>query len=155
MLYTCEVLSYLQEIIAVLRKLLHIILGTPIESKAPAKPLHMTAHRRATQERELIRRESKIGATLFGPVPAGHTREFFCLDQHTWVWFEEWFNAETQHTEHMNVHYEIQPRGVLKTVNNVRYGYVSGPELAHLLEAIKTYHDRVAIEVYGYAPAVA
>ncbi len=29
---------------------------------------------------DLIRHEAKIGGTIFGPVPKGHRREFFCLD---------------------------------------------------------------------------
>ena len=46
---------------------------------------------RKVTRRDLIRMESKIGATVFGPVPANHRREFFCLDEHTWVWYEEYF----------------------------------------------------------------
>ena len=41
-------------------------------------------------ERELLTLESEIGGKLFGPVPAGHRREFFCLDEKTWIWYEEW-----------------------------------------------------------------
>ena len=39
-------------------------------------------------ERELITLESEIGAELFGPVEKGRHREFFCLDEKTWIWHE-------------------------------------------------------------------
>lgn len=39
--------------------------------------------------REAIQEEAKVGAKVFGPVPAGVRREFFCLDERTWVWHEE------------------------------------------------------------------
>jgi hypothetical protein len=50
------------------------------------------AQKQADEYRKLIRREAKIGGTIFGPVPAGHRREFFCLDEHSWVWHEEWID---------------------------------------------------------------
>lgn len=102
-----------------------------------------------------MRREAQAGATVFGPVPAGHHREFFCLDRYTWVWSEQWFDEKTQTNQHMTVYYEFQPRGVLKTVNNIPRGYVEGKELKHLVEAMKTYGNRVAVEVYGQSPVIA
>ena len=141
-----------------LRKLLHVILGTPLQS-AQKKPLvnqnQHGANRRAAHQRELIHRESQIGGTLFGSVPVGHHREFFCLDSSTWVWFEEWVDPQTQAHHQMNVHYELQPSGILKTVNGEHRGYVTGQELANLVGVMKSYRVRIAREVYGYAPAFA
>jgi hypothetical protein len=31
-------------------------------------------------KRELIRAEAEIGGQLFGPIPKGHRRQFFCFD---------------------------------------------------------------------------
>ena len=45
--------------------------------------------RAADAERNLIRYEAKVGGDLFGPIPAGHRRDFFCLDEHTWIWHEK------------------------------------------------------------------
>jgi hypothetical protein len=106
------------------------------------------AQRKRTKIRELIRRESKIGATLFGVVPKGHQRDFFCLDERTWVWAEQWFDVETKAEKSMHVQYEFQTRGVLKTVDGVAVGFVQKDELARLLEAICTYQKRVSQEVY-------
>ncbi len=137
-----------------LRKVLHIVFGLPLApSTQQTNPAHMSAHRKLNKERELIHLESKIGASLFGQIPKGHTREFFSLDEHTWVWFEQWYNEKLKTTEQMNIHFEFQPRGVLKVVNGEPRGYVEGQELTHLLQVIKTYHERVASEVYGYTLA--
>ncbi len=42
--------------------------------------------RRIKLERDLLRHEAKIGGELFGPLPQGGRREFFCLDEYTWIW---------------------------------------------------------------------
>lgn len=138
-----------------LNKVLSFIIGKPVGKQQPIPPHQLSAHKRALRRRNLIRREAKIGATVLGPVPIGHQREFFCLDKYTWVWSEQWFNETTQTNEHMVVRYEFQPRGVLKTVNDIPRGYVQGKELKNLVEAIKTYGNRVAMEVYGQAPQMA
>ena len=61
-------------------------------SNLPAKWLKMPKNRPLKQltERDLIRLESEIGAQLFGPLPKGRRREFFCLDASTWIWHEEY-----------------------------------------------------------------
>ena len=53
--------------------------------------------RRAELYRNLIRHEAKIGGILFGLVPEGGRREFFCLDARTWVWHEEWIDENGQY----------------------------------------------------------
>ena len=52
------------------------------------------AQRSATIDRELIRREAAIGGTLFGSLPKGGQRQFFCLDEHSWIWYEEWKDSQ-------------------------------------------------------------
>lgn len=136
-----------------LRKVLHIILGTTPKGADNLSSTGMSLRSREAKRRDLIRREGQIGATLFGSIPEGHTREFFCLDEHTWIWHEEWFDQLTRTPKTMTVRYDFQPRGVLKIVNNVASGYVVGDELIHLLESMKTYHKRVSLEVYGMQPA--
>ena len=72
---------------SVFKKALGLIIGdsVPATLKVPKnRPL-----KRMT-ERELIQLESEIGAQLFGEIPKGHRREFFCLDEKTWIWYEEW-----------------------------------------------------------------
>jgi hypothetical protein len=133
-----------------LRKFLRIIMGTPAVLPDSGRPLAVSAAKIIQKERELIKRESQVGSTLFGAVPKGHSRDFFCLDQSTWVWHEQWIANDGKTSCNLQIRYEFQPRGVLKTVDGVHSGYINGQELTDLISAIQQYHKRVASEVYGY-----
>lgn len=103
------------------------------------------AHKIALQERSLIQMEAKIGGKLFGPVPEGHHREFFCLDRHTWVWYEEWQEAKGQ--KHViTTTYNVRPNGVLKSQNNKPYQPVSEAEARNLYKTTELYRTRVQAE---------
>ena len=112
---------------------------------APQQP------RNQLTRRQLIRMESSIGAQLFGPVPAGHRREFFYLDTDTWVWYEEWLDDRNKRHE-LTTRYEIRPGGVLKVQDGQPYAVLEGEELRNLYLAIKLYHERTAREVYKRDP---
>lgn len=105
------------------------------------------ADRQADLYSNLIRHEAKIGATVFGPVPAGHRREFFCLDQHTWVWHEEWRDQAGQ-TRMRTTRYDLRPDGVLKSQNG-HYQKVSDSELRRLAKAAELYLQRISHEMYA------
>lgn len=97
--------------------------------------------------RDLIRMESKIGATLFGEVPAGHRREFFCLDEHTWIWYEEWAD-NTGRRQTITTRYEVHPNGILKVQDGHPYQVVEGEELQNLAHATQLYREYVIRNVY-------
>jgi hypothetical protein len=101
--------------------------------------------------RDLIRLESKIGAQLFGPVPEGHRREFFNLDDNTWVWYEEWTDQNGKHHE-LTTRYEVHPNGVLKVQDGQPYAVVEGEELRNLAMATRLYYERIAREIYQRDP---
>lgn len=103
-------------------------------------------------ERELIRRESEIGRQLFGPIPKGHQREFFCLDNKTYIWHEEFKNGQGK-LESITTRYEIQGDKILKVQGGAHYSYLEGAELDNILAAINLYYDRVVREVYGQDPS--
>lgn len=106
--------------------------------------------RQATLYRNLIKHEAKIGGQLFGEVPEGRRREFFCLDENTWVWHEEWqVNGQTNT---MTTRYEIRSNGIYK-VQHGHYKPVSDAEARKLIAAAKTYYQRVMNEVYTPAGA--
>lgn len=105
-------------------------------------------------ERQLIEHESQIGAGLFGPVPAGHRREFFCLDDTSWIWYEEWRDEKGQQQK-MTIRYEIQKTGVLKVQEGARYSYLEGAELTNFLNATNAYYNQVMARLYGKVPAAA
>lgn len=102
-------------------------------------------------ERELLTLESEIGSTLFGPIPTGHRREFFCLDEKTWIWHEEWLDDKKK-LAISTVRYEINEHGVLKVQEGARYSYLEGDELQNFGVAIRMYYEQVAREVYHRDP---
>lgn len=95
-------------------------------------------------ERELIRREAEIGGQLFGPVPKGHHRQFFCLDEYTWVWYEEWLQNGERKV--VTTRYNVRPSGVLKAQDNQPYRRLSKSEARNLYRATELYRQRVGAE---------
>lgn len=99
--------------------------------------------------RDLIRKEAQIGGELFGPVPRGHRREFFCLDERTWVWHEEWIDSA--HRPHSKTtRYEVHSDRVLK-VQNGEYYQLESDEALNLYRAAQLYNQRVRTELYSQA----
>ena len=96
----------------------------------------------------LIRREAKLGGEIFGPVPQGARREFFCLDEHTWVWHEEWIDAQSKR-QIRTTRYDIRPTGILKAQDGQHYQRISQDEAERLLQAIRTYEHRIRTELYA------
>ena len=97
-------------------------------------------------ERDLIDAESAIGRQLFGEIPAGHKRDFFCLDEYTWVWHEEWKEGRDIKTQ--TVRYEIRGENIVKIIGSGEYSYVKREELKNLVLAIKLYYEQVMRSVY-------
>lgn len=96
--------------------------------------------------RKLIRREAQIGGELFGPLPKGHRREFFCLDKHTWVWHEEWTDKNGQH-QIKTTRYDVRPNQIVKSQNG-HYTHIGEAEARRLQEAARLYKQRVKAEIY-------
>ncbi len=100
--------------------------------------------------RNLMRHEAQIGGKLFGPIPKGHRREFFCLDEHTWIWHEEWIDT-TGKKQIRTTRYDVRPQGVLKAQDGQPYRYVNEQEAQHLRDAVNLYLERVQKEIYTFA----
>lgn len=134
----------------IIQKALKLLVGDDVSTdwlKMPKRrPLKVLT------ERELLTLESEVGAKLFGPVPAGHRREFFCLDEHTWIWHEEWLDANKKLAT-STIRYEVSDHGVLKVQEGARYSYLEGEELQNFGIAIRMYYEQVAREVYQLDPA--
>jgi hypothetical protein len=109
--------------------------------------LQSEEERRAELRRNLIRHEAQIGGELFGPVPAGTVREFFCLDQYTWIWYEEWTD-DGGTRQKRTTRYDIRSDDIVKTTDGEHYQNVSDKEIDRLIDAVTAYRDRVRKEIY-------
>lgn len=137
----------------VLKKALTLLMGEDTDVKTllrmPKKPSERPFQQMT--ERELLTLESEIGAQIFGPVPTGIRREFFCLDERTWIWHEETLDKKSP--ESSTIRYEINEHGVLKVQEGARYNYLEGDELRNFAVAIRMYYEQVARRVYQRDPA--
>jgi len=105
-----------------------------------------TDERDAREYRELLRKAAKIGGQLFGPVPEGVRREFFCLNKHTWVWHEEWTDEKGE--KHVvTTRYDLRPNGILKAQDGQPYRFIEKEEARRLYKAARMYAYMVHTEL--------
>lgn len=118
-------------------KVLRTLVGGDIDRLLPlASPKDLT-------HRELIQRESLIGAEIFGTPPEGGQRTFFYSDAQEWVWHEASFQ------ESMTTRYIVQEKGILKIQDGApQYEYIEGEELKRLVRATEIYHNHVMSRLY-------
>lgn len=138
---------------SVFKKTLTLLIGNTDDLSYLKMPKRTQAVKKMT-ERELIQLESAIGRELFGPIPDGHTREFFCLDDKTCIWYEAYKDINGKQVE-FTTRYEIQGSKILKAQEGARYSYLEGAELKNLLLAISMYYERVMRSVYKRDPSAA
>ena len=98
--------------------------------------------RQADIERDLIRMEASLGGELFGAVPKGHRRDFFCLDEHTWIWHEEWLEQGKRKV--VTTRYDVRQSSILKSQVGQPYQPVNSVEAHNLLLATQLYGQRVS-----------
>ena len=110
--------------------------------------------RRADAHRALIHYEARLGGELFGPIPKGDRREFFCLDERTWVWHEEWTDSQGQRHV-MTTRYDVRPNGVVKSQGVNSYQALTKEEAQNLYHAVHLYEQRVSAELDRLAKAAA
>lgn len=96
---------------------------------------------------ELMNAESKLGRTLFGPVPEGHQREFFQSRRNVWIWHESFVN-QLGKIEEMTIRYEVRPTGVFKKPAGGSYERITGAELENFRRAAHGYLDLVKTKLY-------
>lgn len=99
--------------------------------------------------RDFIKMESKLGGQLFGPVPEGRQREFFCLDEHTWVWYESVTDSETGEVSSLTTRYEIRGNRIIKMQDGQPYRYASLGEADNLLNAARNYYSLISTQIYN------
>jgi hypothetical protein len=119
---------------------------------AEPEPKVAVSRFRKFNQRDLIRTESKVGATVFGAIPANHQREFFALDASTLVWYENYVDESSGQNREVTTRYEVHPHGILKVQDGQAYTVVEGEELRNLAIASRMARERVMREVYGRDP---
>lgn len=125
-----------------LKKTLTLLTGAPDSTNRPFRKL---------TKRQLIELEAELGGKLFGPISAGHRREFFCLDRNTWVWHEEWIDVNGQR-QVMSTRYEVHENGILKAQNSTSYKFIEGEELRNFALSVQLYYEAVARDIYKRDP---
>ncbi len=96
---------------------------------------------------DLINAESALGRTLFGPIPAGHQREFFVAKKNVWIWHES-FTDQFGISKEMTIRYEVRPNGVYKRSNGGNYEKIQGEELNNFRRAAHSYLNLVKTKLY-------
>ncbi len=102
--------------------------------------------RRASIQRALLHYQARIGGDVFGAIPENVRREFFCLDEHTWVWHEEW-DDENGKRQALTTRYDVRPNGVVKSQGGSSYQALNEQEARNLYNAIHVYEERVGTEL--------
>lgn len=95
--------------------------------------------RRANAKKAILHHLARLGGRVFGPIPDGVRREFFCLDQHTWVWHEEWTDQDGQHRA-TTTRYDVRPSGILKSQGVSSYQRLSPQEERNFRQAAEIYY---------------
>lgn len=102
---------------------------------------------RINSYRHLMRREAQVGGNVFGSVPSGRRREFVCLDEGTWLWHEEWLDADGR-THAVTTRYDVGKKGITKSQNG-RTQVLTAEEALNLLQAAYNYHGQICRELYA------
>lgn len=106
----------------------------------PKLPLRHREDRQAELFKRAMHKQAVMGGKLFGPIPEGRRREFFCLDERTWVWHEEWHDEDSVHHA-VTTRYDIRPQGIVKSQGTNTYQLVRGAELTNFYRATTMYRD--------------
>lgn len=128
----------------VFKKTVHLFTGGVVSPKKRSVKKY--------SERDLLRAESAVGRSLFGPIPAGHQREFFCLDERTWIWYERWIDPATKKPVEQTTRYEVHSNGIIKIQEGEPYKVLEGEELRNLESAVRMYHERIMRDIFNRNP---
>jgi hypothetical protein len=90
----------------------------------------------------LLKIEARVGAKIFGGTDGVYRREFYCLDNHTWV-----FKQADQEGNKLTTYFDVRPSGVFK-LKGGSYCKLESVELHRFVEAVKIYQQKVMQEIY-------
>ncbi len=119
------------------------------ETSADTPPKPRFFHRHYSRA-ELINAESHLGGQIFGPIPAGHRREFFHDQAGVWIWYEDW-PGSPESLDQLIVRYEVRPSGVYKKLSAGKYVRLDGWELDNFRAAARLYLQIIKQNLYHLA----
>lgn len=126
------------------RKVTVLLIGEQPNRIAP------TPTRPSLSDRQLLQQESSIGRSLFDDIIGGHQREFFCLDENTWVWSDQ-YKDQKQQPRSQTIRYEIHPGGILKIENGGKsYYFLKDHELDDFAQLVQNYRQQVELQLYSH-----
>jgi len=96
----------------------------------------------------LMRKELEASRDIFGTLPSGVKRDFFCLDEYTWIWYEEWVGDDGRRKQ-MTTRYMIRPNEIVKSQNGGTYKRLSASEAKSLTAAVQAYTAKVNEHIYS------
>ena len=98
------------------------------------------------KESDLINAESALGATLFGPIPKDHRREFFRFKHNVWIFHESWMEGDKKCES--TITYEVRENGVYKLPLGGEYVKIRGRELENFCKAATEYLKLIKTKLY-------
>lgn len=113
---------------------------------AETTPQRVIDNRRQKLRKSILRHEAEVGGKIFGPIPKGVNRQFFCLDPFTWIWYEEWDKLGKRKSQMTK--YTVGTKSIVKSQDGQSDKMISAEEAKRLVDAVKTYQSRVELEVY-------
>lgn len=118
--------------------------------EAPISTAQVKAAATKPTRADLINAESRLGSRIFGPVPAGHRREFFHDRANIWIWHEDW-SDRAGHARQLTIRYEVRPSGVFKKLSAGKYFQLEGDELENFRKATHAYLRVIKQHLYHQA----
>ncbi len=121
----------------------------PYLARDPAEVIRAFHASKRLTRADLINAESCLGSILFGPVPAGHRREFFHDRENVWIWHEGWYDQNAHHRQ-QTIRYEVRASGVYKKISAGNYRKLEGIELENFRQATHAYLKIIKTYLYNH-----
>lgn len=91
--------------------------------------------------------EAQLGGQLFGPIPDGQNRQFYCQDPSTWVWREEWVDQNGQ-AQTLVTRYQMRSGVITKQQTGQADQIVDIDEARNLLLSVRWYYYLIRKQLY-------
>ena len=97
-------------------------------------------------QKKILDCEAELGGLLFAGLKDGGKREFFCLDENTWIWYQEY--SKNGLNRGQITRYDVGQNRIVKSTDGGGHRLVSHKEAEKLLKAAKIYRKEVEARIY-------